>query len=149
MPTTQFQTLGQIVDRAVSPKRFVLMLLSGFSVFALVLASLGIYGVISYSVNQRTQEIGIRMAIGAQRSEVLRLVIVQGMKLAFMGVGFGLAASILLTSVLKKLVFGISATDPVTFVGNALLLTGVALFACYIPARRAAGVDPIVALRCE
>jgi predicted permease len=149
LPSSAFQTLDELVDQAVSPRRFVTLLLGGFSFLALILASLGIYGVISYSVNQRTTEIGIRIALGAQTPAVLKLIIGQGAKLAMIGLGLGLAASFALTRVLSSLLFGIGATDPLTFIGIAMLLTGVALLACYIPARRATKVDPTVALRYE
>ncbi|HSO74789.1 MAG TPA: ABC transporter permease [Blastocatellia bacterium] len=149
LPNSEFQTLEQLVDQAASPRRFVTVLLAGFSLLALILASLGIYGVISYSVNQRTNEIGIRIALGAQRSAVLKLIIGQGAKLATIGLGLGLLAAFGLTRLLSTLLFGVSAIDPLTFVAIALLLTSVALLACYIPARRATKVDPMVALRYE
>ena len=149
LPTGNFRTLEQLVDQAVSPRRFVMLLLGGFALLALVLASLGIYGVISYSVNQRTNELGIRMALGAQAADVLRLVTLQGMKPALAGTIIGLGAAFALTRVMSTLLFGVKATDPTTYAGIALLLIGVAWIACFIPARRAASVDPIVALRHE
>jgi len=153
LPASQFQTLQGIVDQAVSPKRFLTLLLGGFSGLALILASLGIYGVISYSVSQRTNEIGIRIALGAQTSSVLKMVVGQGAKLALIGVGIGLVGSFVLTTVMSSymsgLLFGVQATDPFTFASIAVALTAVALFACFIPARRAAKVDPMIALRYE
>jgi predicted permease len=149
LPSSDFQPLEQLVDQAVSPRRFVTVLLGGFSFLALILASLGIYGVISYSVNQRTNEIGIRIALGAQTPAVLKLIIGQGIKLALVGLGIGLAVAFVLTRVLSNLLFGVKATDPLTFTSIALLLIGVSLLACYIPARKATKVDPMVALRSE
>jgi len=149
LPNSEFQTLEDIVGQAVSPRRFVTVLLGGFAALALVLALLGIYGVVSYSVTQRTNEIGIRIALGAQMVSVLKLIIGQGARMVMIGLGIGLAAAFALTRVLSSLLFGVGAGDPLTFAAIALMLTSVALLACYIPARRATRVDPMVALREE
>jgi putative ABC transport system permease protein len=143
------RTMEQAVMQSVAARRFSMLLLTVFAIVALALASLGIYGLMSFAVAQRTREIGVRMALGAQLSDVLKLVIGQGMKLAFAGVALGLIASMALTRTMRNLLFGVSATDPVTFAALALLLVAVAFLACFVPARRAAKVNPVVALRSE
>jgi predicted permease len=149
LPATEFTTLEQIVDHAVAPRRLITHLLSAFSSLALALAAIGLYGVIAYSVSQRTREIGVRLAVGAQRSDVLRLIVGEGFKTAAVGVVLGLIAARFATRVLDSLLFGVTATDPFIFVTNAAILVGVALFASVFPARRAARVDPMIALRYE
>jgi ABC-type antimicrobial peptide transport system permease subunit len=126
-----------------------MILLGSFALLALLLSSMGIYGVVSYLVGQQTREIGIRIALGAQRGDVMRLVLGDGVKMALTGVAVGLAAAVGLTRLMTSVLFGVSATDPLTFGGVALLLALVALAAAYIPARRATRVDPLVALRYE
>ncbi len=148
-PVFNVRTMDQIVDQSIAPRRFSMMLLAVFAVVALALASIGLYGMMSYSITQRTREIGLRMTLGAQRGNVLRLVIGHGMKLALAGVALGLIAAFALTRTMKNLLFGVSATDPLTFVAIALLLALVALLACWVPARRATKVDPMIALRYE
>jgi predicted permease len=148
-PIFDVQTMQQRVDDSISTRRLTLVLLGIFSALALLLAAIGIYGVMAYSVALRTQEIGIRIALGAQQHDVLRLVLGQGARIAFFGVAIGLAAAAALARLLSGLLFSVSASDPVTFAAVAVLLIAVALLACYIPARRALRVDPIIALRYE
>jgi predicted permease len=147
LPANEFRTLQELVDKAVSPRRFVVLLLAGFSGFALILAALGIYGVISYSVAQRTQEIGIRMALGASAGALQSRILLQTLELAGAGMLAGVAGSWILTRALTGLLFGVTSTDPVTFLAMIVVLTAVALAAGYIPARRASRIDPVSALR--
>jgi putative ABC transport system permease protein len=143
------KTMEQYLGAAVAQPRFSALLFSLFALLALLLAAVGLYGVMAYTVSQRTREVGVRMALGAQTANVLRLMIAQGMKLTLLGIGVGLAGAFALTRLMKTLLFGVSATDPVTFAVIALLLATIALVACWIPARRATKIDPMIALRCE
>jgi ABC-type antimicrobial peptide transport system permease subunit len=147
LPGNEFRTLQQLVDKAVSPRRFVVLLLGGFALFALILASLGIYGVIRYSVSQRTQEIGIRMALGASAGNLQARIVLKTLKLSAIGILLGVAASWALAHALGGLLFGITAADPVTFLAMLIVLTTVAAIAGYLPARRASRIDPSMALR--
>jgi ABC-type antimicrobial peptide transport system permease subunit len=143
------QSMDSLVSDSISSRRFLMILLVAFATLALVLASVGVYGVISYAVGQRTHEIGIRMALGARSQDILQLILGLGGKLAATGVVAGLVAALGLTRLMASFLYGVGATDPFTFAGVAVLLSVVALAACYIPARRAARVDPMVALRYE
>ena len=147
LPVREFVTFQDLVDRAVSPRRFLVLLLAGFAAFALILASLGIYAVISYSVSQRVQEIGIRMALGASATDLQRRIVLRTLGLAALGLALGMAGSRVLSSALGSLLFGITTGDPVTFIEVGTLLIAVAAIAGYIPAWKASRIDPMVALR--
>jgi ABC-type antimicrobial peptide transport system permease subunit len=151
-PVYHVETMRQMVSDSMSSERFPMILLGAFAGLALLLASLGIYGVISYSVAQRVREIGIRMVLGAGRWDVFRMIIGQGLRLALTGLAIGTLGALLLTRLLSSfssLLYGVSASDPTTFVTAAAVLAGVGILACYIPARRATRVDPMVPLRHE
>jgi putative ABC transport system permease protein len=148
-PVSQIQLMTQMVNNSLAPRRFVVTVLGVFAAMALAMALIGLYGVISYAVTQRTQELGVRMALGAQPAEIRRLVLGQGMKLAGLGAMVGLIASLAISRFLQNELFHVSAFDPLTFALMAAALIAAALLASYIPARRATRVDPIVALRYE
>lgn len=149
VPVYQVATMDELLNRSVAPKRFTLFLLALFAALALGLAAVGIYGVLAFSVSRRTHEIGIRLALGAHPRDILRLIVRQGMDLVFLGIVLGIAGAVALTRLMASLLYGVSATDPATFVAVAVLLTFVAVLACYVPARRAMRVDPMAALRCD
>jgi predicted permease len=143
------QTMQGVLDNSLAARRLSMLLLSAFAALAVLLACIGIFGVISHLVSQRTHEIGVRIALGAQPGDVVRLVLGQGLRMAFLGVVIGIAAALALTRLMASQLFGVSSHDALTFASVGVLLTGVALLACYVPARRAVRVDPLVALRHE
>jgi predicted permease len=149
LPMYDVRTMGQRVDESLARRRFSMLLVGVFASVALALATIGIYGVMAYLVNQGAREIGIRMALGATQRDILSLVVRQGMTLALSGVGIGLTGAFLLARLIRNLLFGVEATDPVTFLGISLLLALIALVASYIPAQRAARIDPMTSLRCD
>jgi len=147
--SSRVMTMNGLLSDLTARPRFILLMLSAFALVALLLTGVGVYGVLAYTVAQNTREIGIRMALGAETGDVMKLVIGQGMTLVSLGVGIGLAGAFALTRLLKTLLYDVSATDPLTFVMISVLLVAAALLACYIPARRATKVDPMIALKCE
>ncbi|HET9707785.1 MAG TPA: ABC transporter permease, partial [Gemmatimonadales bacterium] len=149
LPLANVNTMEQLIDSSTGQRRFAMLLLIGFSLLAMTLASIGLYGVMSYTVSQRSRELGVRLALGADSREVLGLVLGQGLRLALAGVAIGLVAAAVVTRVMKNMLFGLSSTDPLTFIAIPLLLVAVALVASYLPALRATRVDPVVALRTE
>jgi len=149
VPVTDVQTMEDVIASANARPRFTLVLLATFAAVALVLAAVGIYGVISYAVSRRTHEIGVRVALGASPSAVVRLIVAQGMRVVTVGVVIGLAGALLASRLMTQLVYGVRVTDPMTYVGVAALLGAVALVASYIPARRATRIDPLAAMRTD
>ena len=149
LPVFGAQTLTQTVSDALSQRRFSMEMITAFAATALLLVAIGIYGVISYMVAERTQEIGIRLALGAPRRNILHIVLRQGLVLAIAGAAVGLVCALIVSQLMASLLYGVRPTDPLTFAGVALLFVGVAFVACYVPARRAMKVDPMVALRYE
>ena len=145
----RFRTFSQVYSASLGSRRFNVILIGFFGITALLLATAGVFGVMAYSVSRRTREIGVRVALGAGSGDVLRMILGQGLRTIFIGVAIGITSSLALTRTVKSLLFGVTATDPLTFGGVTLLLVGAALLACYIPARRATKVDPMVALRYE
>jgi putative ABC transport system permease protein len=149
VPVYDLKTMNDIVDQSLVRPRFLSLLLGAFSVIALVLAAVGIYGVMAYTVTQETQEIGVRVALGATSQNVLMMVLRKGLRLTLIGLSAGLIGAFALTRLMESVLFDVSATDPATFVLVTALLTAVGLLACFIPARRATKLDPIIALRYE
>ena len=149
IPIIGVRTMDDLVTTSLSQPRFSLLLLGAFAMLAVLLAAIGIYSVLSYSVRRRVQEIGIRLALGARLSDVLRMIVLEGMKPTLLGVTLGIVGSLALARVMSTLVYGVKPTDPITFLAVATLLAIVALFATIVPAYRAAKVDPMVALRYE
>ena len=149
VPIYQVQPMSEVLNRSLGNRKFNRNLITLFGLTAIVLVMIGVYGLVSYSVNQRTREIGVRMAFGAERIDIVKLILKQGLKIALVGIGIGLSASILLTTAMSKLLFGVSAGDPITFLETSLLIAIVIIVAAFFPARRAANLNPLAALRYE
>jgi putative ABC transport system permease protein len=149
VPTGSMRSMDQVLSRSLALRNFMMFLLSLFAALALILATVGIYGVISYAVSQRTREIGVRMALGAHSGDVLRLILGEGLKLVLTGAALGTVFALIATRFISTMIYGVSATDPLIFLSVITLLVIVSLAACYVPARRAMRVDPMVALRYE
>jgi ABC-type antimicrobial peptide transport system permease subunit len=149
LPLASVRTMQEVYDKSLARTSFTLIMLAIAGAMALALGIIGIYGVMSYSVSQRRREFGIRLALGAQRGDVLQMILKQGMALALVGVGIGVGAAFGLTRLMSNLLFGVTAYDPLTFAGVSVVLVLIALLACYIPGRRALLVDPVIALRYE
>lgn len=145
----RFETFSQIYSAALGSRKFNVVLVGFFGIMALLLAAIGVFGVMAYSVSRRTREIGVRVALGARSRDVLGMILGQGLRTILIGIAIGLAGSLLLTRTLQSMLFGVTATDPLTFAGVILILVMTALLACYLPARRAAKIDPMAALRYE
>jgi putative ABC transport system permease protein len=149
VPVHSITSMDQIIARSVADRRFALELLGVFAVVALLLAAVGVYGVMSYSFSQRIHEVGIRVALGAQRLDILRLALGEGMRIVAVGLVCGLVGAAIVTRIFHSMLFGVAPADPTTFLSVSVILAGVAFFACYIPALRATRVDPLIALREE
>jgi putative ABC transport system permease protein len=149
VPVHSISSMDQIISRSVADRRFALELLGVFAAVALLLAAIGIYGVMSYAFSQRTHELGIRMALGAQRLDILRMALVEGMRIVVIGLVAGLAGAAVMMRFFQAMLFNVAPSDPITFLAASVALAGVAFFACYIPAQRATRVNPLVALREE
>jgi predicted permease len=148
-PISDVRTMDERIGRSLESRRFNMILLAAFAVLALALAAIGIYGLIAYAVTERTHEIGVRLALGAQRRDVMAMIVAQGMAMTAAGTAAGIVSALLVTRLMSSLLFGVSTVDPITFTAIPVLLAAVAFVACYVPARRATRVDPLVALRTE